>query len=229
MRSVQAKQELEEVERLVSTSAPQLLSEAIAEIARSDEKTVWSIGPTHVVRRANAAWVRPLLLREHKLLHHLQGRLSLGIPRPVFISPGGEFDILHRAAGEPIRFEDWPRLESGSQERIARQFGRFLAELHTALPFATANGLGFERSFWPPSAGWVEERLRGHLDTPERRSLLQDLLRVAPWLHSEALAPVLLHDDFSHHNVGFDGQQVVGAFDFTQARIGDPHRDLRYA
>src|SRR5687767_5065299 len=57
---MQAKQELEEVERLVSMSAPQLLGEAIAEVARSDEKSVWSIGQTHVVRRANAAWVRPL-------------------------------------------------------------------------------------------------------------------------------------------------------------------------
>ena len=45
------------------------------------------------------------------------------------------------------------------------------------------------------------------------------------------LPPVLLHDDFSHHNAGFsrDGTRVVGVFDFTQARIGDPHRDLRYA
>ena len=229
------KQELEEVALLVSTSAPQLSSEAIAEVARSDEKTVWSIGQTHVVRRANAAWIRRLLLREHRLLHHLQGRVSLGIPSPVFISPSGEFDILRKAPGEPLHYPDWSRfwtrLDPASQQRVACQFGRFLAELHTAVPFATASAMGFERSFWPPSASWVEERLRGRLDTIERQSLLQNLLRIAPWLHSEVLAPVLLHDDFSHHNVGFtnDDDLVVGAFDFTQARIGDPHRDLRYA
>src|SRR5258705_8559454 len=102
MRSMQAKQELEEVERLVSMSAPQLLGEAIAEVARSDEKTVWSIGQTHVVRRANAAAVRPLFLREHRLLHHLQGRVSFGIPSPVFISPSGEFDLLRKAPREPV-------------------------------------------------------------------------------------------------------------------------------
>jgi len=223
--------ELEEVEFLLSTSAPQLLGERIAERARSDEKTVWSIGHTHVVRRANAAWVRPLFLREHRLLHHLQGRVSLGIPSPVFVSPSGEFDILRKAPGEPVDYEWWPTLDPASQESIACLFGRFLAELHNLVPLRTANAMGFERSFSPPSANWVENRLRGHLKSPERRTLLQDLLRVAPWIYTEVLPPVLLHDDFSHHNAGFteQGKQVVGAFDFTQARIGDPHRDLRYA
>jgi aminoglycoside phosphotransferase (APT) family kinase protein len=149
---------------LLSTSAPQLLSEVIVEVARSDEKIVWSVGQTHVVRRANVASIRPLFRREHRLLHHLQGRVSLGIPEPVFISSSGEFDILRKAPGEPIHYADWTRLDPASQARVAGQFGRFLAELHTALPFATASALGFERSFWPPSTSWVEERLRGRLD-----------------------------------------------------------------
>ncbi|HEX5065961.1 MAG TPA: aminoglycoside phosphotransferase family protein [Myxococcota bacterium] len=223
--------EIEEVESLLAVGAPRLVGEPIEERSWSEEKTVWSIGHDHVVRRANAAWVRPLFLREHRLLHYLHGRVSLGIPAPVFVEPGGAFDVLRKAPGEPILYTDWERLDPASQERVARQFGRFLAELHAALPFATASALGFERGFWPPSARWVEERLRERLDTPARRSLLVDLLRIAPSLHAEALEPVLLHDDFSHHNAGFAdaGRRVVGAFDFTQARIGDPHRDLRYA
>ena len=40
--------------------------------------------------------------------------------------------------------------------------------------------------------------------TPERERLLEDLLAVAPKLYRDSLPPVLLHDDFSHHNVSFD-------------------------
>jgi hypothetical protein len=45
------------------------------------------------------------------------------------------------------------------------------------------------------------------------------------------LPEVLLHDDFSYHNAGFDTEagDVLGIFDFTYAAVGDPHRDLRYA
>jgi len=222
--------ELEEIAALLSSSAPQLLGEPIEERARSEDKTVWSVGGC-VVRRANSAPVRDLFRREHRLLHHVRGRVSLGVPTPLFITATGEFDILEKAPGEPVAFEWWASLDAVSQEGIASHFGRFLAEFHELFPLETASAMGFERSFWPPSASWIETRLRGRLDSPERRSLLEDLLRVAPWLHEEALPPVLLHDDFCHHNAGFseDGKQVLGAFDFTHARIGDPHRDLRYA
>ena len=222
--------ELEEIQSLLSASAPHLLGEAIEERARSEEKTVWSVGD-HVVRRANSTPVRDLFRREHRLLHHVRGRVSLGVPTPLFITATGEFDILKKAPGEPVGFEWWPSLDAASQERIAGHFGRFLAELHEIFPFETARVMGFERSFWPPSADWIESRLRGRLVSPERRTLLEGVVRAAPWIHAEVLPPVLLHDDFCHHNAGFsdDGKQVLGAFDFTHARIGDPHRDLRYA
>src|SRR5437667_11699607 len=72
--------EVQQIEALLSTSAPHLLGEPLAERARSVEKTVWSIGRSHIIRRANAVWVRPLFLRGHRLLPHLQGRVALGVP-----------------------------------------------------------------------------------------------------------------------------------------------------
>ncbi|HXJ34836.1 MAG TPA: phosphotransferase [Candidatus Eisenbacteria bacterium] len=177
--------ELEEIAALLSSSAPQLLGEPIEERARSEDKTVWSVGGC-VVRRANSAPVRDLFRREHRLLHHVRGRVSLGVPTPLFITATGEFDILEKAPGEPVAFEWWASLDAVSQEGIASHFGRFLAEFHELFPLETASAMGFERSFWPPSASWIETRLRGRLDSPERRSLLEDLLRVAPWLHEEA-------------------------------------------
>ena len=87
------------------------------------------------------------------------------------------------------------------------------------------------RLFDPPSVGWVESRLVGRMETAAREAFLADLLAVAPALYEEAAPAVLLHDDFSHHNLGFspDGRRVLGVFDFTNACLGDPHRDLRYA
>ncbi|HVN37482.1 MAG TPA: aminoglycoside phosphotransferase family protein [Myxococcota bacterium] len=223
--------ELEEIHAWLARAAPRLASEPIAERARSDEKTVWSIGATHIARRANAEWVRPLFLREHRLLRHLDGRVSLDIPMLVISTPDGGLDLFRKAPGEPVGHEWWPRRDPASQRRIAGQLGRFLAELHALVPAGAASAMGFERSFWSFSASWVEERLRGRLESPAQRSLLEDLLRAAPRIHAEGLPPALLHDDFSHHNLGFsdDGEHAVGVFDFTEARIGDPHRDLRYA
>jgi len=220
-----------EAEALLARSAPYLLDQPIVEQMRSPQKTVWAIGDTHVLRRANADWVRSLMVREHLLLHHLSGRTTLSIPESVFVAPDGEFDLLVKARGEPIEYSWWPRLEPEYQLDIAKQFGRFLAELHGALEFGQAIAMGFERGASPPSPEWVKERLVGQLSSPKRESLLKELLRIAPRLYEEALPPALLHDDFSHHNAGFspDGHRVLGVFDFTQARLGDPHRDLRYA
>jgi len=219
------------VARMLASSVPHLAGEPVAERIRSLEKTVWTVGAFHVLRLANAEWFRPVLARERELLRELAGRVPLEVPRPVYSAPDGEFDVLFKASGEPVAPSWWRRLDPASQETIARQLGGFLAKLHEALPTVTAVAMGFAREFSPPSPRWVEERLEGHLETPPRRALLRDLLQVAPRLYEEALPPVLLHDDFSHHNVGFsdDGRRALGVFDFTQARIGDPHRDLRYA
>lgn len=220
-----------EAEALLARSVPQLLAQPIIERRRSPQKTVWAVGDTHVLRRANADWVRPLIVREHRLLRRLSGRTTLSIPESVFVAPDGEFDVLVKALGEPVEYSWWPRLKPQYQLDIAKQFGRFLAEFHGALDFAQAVALGFERGVSPPSPEWVEEKLVGQLNSPKREGLVNELLRIAPRLYEDALAPVLLLDDFSHHNAGFspDGHRALGVFDFTQSRLGDPHRDLRYA
>jgi len=220
-----------EAEALLAKSAPHLLDQPIVERMRSPQKTVWAVGDTHILRRANADWVRSRMVREHPLLRRLSGRTTLSIPQSVFVAPDGEFDLLVKAFGEPVEYSWWPRLEPEYQLDIAKQFGRFLAEFHDALDLGQAVVLGFERGASPPSPEWVEERLVGKLSSSKRESLLDELLRIAPRLYEEALPPVLLHDDFSHHNVGIsaDGRRVLGVVDFTQSRLGDPHRDLRYA
>ena len=223
--------ELLKIETLISRHVPALSGQPIVRLAQSAEKSVWAVGDDYVLRRANLDWVCPLLAREQQLLQHLQGRTSLAIPSSVFIAPDASFDILRKAPGEPVDFSRWMRLEAQSQKRIAGKFGHFLAEFHNAVPLEKALSMGYERKFWPPSPEWVSSRLVGRLYTPRRRSLLEELMAVAPRLYQEVLPAVLLHADFSHHNVGFaaDGRDVFGVFDFTEACIGDPHLDLRYA
>jgi len=221
----------EEAKAFLARLAPQLLDQPIVERTLSIEKTVWAVGVDHVLRRATRTGVRSLLQREHRLLRMLAGRTTLSVPRPVCIAPDGEFDLLRRALGQPADHHVWPHREPSAQRDIARQLGRFLAELHDTVDVEEAESLGFAFDVWPPSPAWVEERLAGRMETAEREALLGALLRVAPRLYEDTAAPVLLHDDFSHHNVGFspDGRMALGVFDFTEARLGDPHRDLRYA
>jgi aminoglycoside phosphotransferase (APT) family kinase protein len=223
--------EFPDIEALIARSVPELAGQPIVQLTQGADKQVWSVGNDHVLRRATLLEFRPHLARERKLLLHLDGRTSLSLPKPIFVSPDGAFDVLRKAPGEPMDFSGWPTMDSQSQRRVAARFGRFLAELHNAVSPDVAMSMGYRRGFWPPSPGWVRDRLTGRLDSPQRCRLLDELLVLAPKLYEEVMPPVLLHDDFSHHNVGFsaDGRDVAGVFDFTEARIGEPHRDLRYA
>ena len=60
--------------------------------------------------------------------------------------------------------------------------------------------------------------------------LLDAVVEVVPGLSLTACRTVALHNDLSHHNVGFDTRSslATGVFDFAGAVVGDPHRDLRY-
>ena len=150
----------------------------------------------------------------------------------VHAESDGSWDLLRKAPGARIAPGAWEEVTGEAQARIAKQLGAFLAELHEAVPAREAAELGVEAGFWPPDVAWVETRLAGRLDTPERCRLMEALIPAAHRLHGPAPLPeVLLHDDFSHHNMGFDAPptRALGVFDFTGVWIGDPHRDLRFA
>lgn len=210
---------------------PELAEGSVALLKRSPEKTVWSLGPDHVLRRATTPDAAVAMTRERALLDRLLGRTSLAIPVCVFAAPDAAFDVLRKAPGEPRRGDAWASLDREWRRGFATALGRFVAELHDLVPIATARGLGFERQLRPPSRRWARRMLSPHVATRERRRLLDDVLRVVPRLHEDVVPAVLLHDDLSRHNVGFSaaGDRVLGVFDFTRAEIGDPHRDLRYA
>ena len=152
---------------------------------------------------------------------------ALPTPRVVAAAADGH-DLCLKAPGEALSWREW-ELWSRNTARICPPFGRFLAALHEALPFERARELGVPEDVGP-APGYLYEHLSGRLETRPRQRLLAALLEAAPVLLAPWRERVLLHDDLSLHNVGFDraSGRMVGIFDFGSCAIGDPHRDLRY-
>ncbi len=132
----------------------------------------------------------------------------------------------------------WPRAENdpsaaqlGAAEKakLALPFAHFLARLHAEIPADEANALGVP-DYVVPDIEALSDPLAKRLGSPARLRLLDSMTAAVPSMAAPGPPLVLLHNDFSHHNIGFDPEssEAVGVFDFGSAFVGDLHRDLRY-
>ena len=169
---------------------------------------------------------------ERRILEAIAGRLLLPTPIPVAVSEPEGADLCRKAPGESLDWEAFAALGQQAHDRLPTRFGRFAASLHGAIGVAEARARGipdlrFAANELPEG---MESVLRAPLRGSAGENLLDRVLALAPDLMAPVCEPVLLHDDLSHHNIGFDAEGTMqSVFDFAGGGLGDRHRDLRYA
>ena len=229
-QSAESLEEEEQATGLLAKLAPHLVGEArVSATIGGSDKRVFFVGQDYILRSPRHDLVRQRIEVEQRVLRRLEGRLCLPTPRLVAVDPETGADLCLKAPGDVVGWRAWGELGRSARSKLGRSFGRFLADLHAEIPATEALGMGVPEYTLPDSAS-LEDRLAAVMKGARRKQLLSAVLATLPWLGEETREPVLLHGDFSHHNIGFElpSMKAVGVFDFGGAHVGDPHRDLRY-
>ncbi|MCP5042579.1 MAG: aminoglycoside phosphotransferase family protein [bacterium] len=224
---------ISEARNLLSAIAPEFAAAELRLAAGGSSKVVWYVGDQHVLRLPLHRLARQQMEVERRLLTRLAGKFELNIPIPVATdrlakNPRGA-DLCKMAPGQALDWKEWDRLTVGEKAQLSLPFARFLLRLHAEIPASEASRLGVP-DYAVPEIEWLRDRLAKPLSSPRHARLLDAILAAAPALAGPGAPLALLHNDLSHHNIGFDPnrRKPVGVFDFGEACVGDLHRDLRY-
>ncbi|GHO91998.1 6'-aminoglycoside N-acetyltransferase [Reticulibacter mediterranei] len=174
--------------------------------------------------------------RETRLLQHLQSRVTLSIPNPIYRSkdvapPGRAFMGYRLLPGEPF----WPGTfsslkDEGQLQHLATQLALFLRQLHCI----SAEELGVKLPEFQGCAEWREmyERFRSKLFPFMRPDACVWVTKhFEDFLSDErncSYVPALIHGDFGPSNILYDAQtgSISGILDFSSAGWGDPALDF---
>ncbi|GLW98013.1 aminoglycoside 3'-phosphotransferase/choline kinase family protein [Microtetraspora sp. NBRC 16547] len=198
------------------------------EVVAFDEGSlpVYAVGDDLVIKLYPPLYLDELPI-ERDVLSALEGHLSIPTPGA---KEAGEFHgwgyiLMDRLHGEDLK-RAWPKIPRHERERLARQLGKVLAELHAITP---PDVLG------PPDwAAFRAERAAATAAQNRRRGLDQTWLDQIPaFLDSVDLEPgepVLLHTEFMNVHVLVQEEagawRLSGLFDFEPAMRGAREYDL---
>jgi len=179
------------------------------------------------------------LQREIRLLKALQGKLSLPIPQPVYLSRnintvGKVFMGYHKIQGEPLWHERFQAIKDQKiLKKIASQLAAFLHELHS-LP---VKQLGLDLPVMDQAQEWAKlyEEVRNFLYPNMRAGAREQVsTHFESYLNTAELhnfEPTLRHGDFGSGNILYGEQEesISGIIDFGSAGLGDPAVDIAAA
>ncbi len=222
-------EEDEKIRQLLTRLEPSLADSSWVRAIAGSQKRVYFIGQNHILRIPFNESVRRELEIEQQLLKRLEDRLCLPVPKLIAVDPETGSDLCLKTPGEVITWQVWGEMGPSGRSKVGHYFGHFLADLPSEVSLDEALSIGVPE-YTPPVPDYFQENLARVITCGRHEYLLNSVLAVLPGLCKQTLKPVLLHNDFAHHNIGFElpGMKAVGVFDFGDAHIGDPHRDLRF-
>jgi aminoglycoside phosphotransferase (APT) family kinase protein len=187
-------------------------------------------GATWILRFPKRAGVAGRMAHETVLLPLVAPWLPLAVPAFRFVGEPGaryphRFVAYHRIAGRTAL----GRPPAGLDVRaLGESLGGFLAALH-GFPVDRVERLGLDRDGGGP-ADFAEEvieeweELGARVAPAEIRARVRAHLRRPP--PSSAAPPCLVHADFFPEHFIVERGQVAGVIDWSDAKLGDPARDL---
>ncbi len=172
------------------------------------------------------------LQAERRVLRLLEARCSFDVPRILFESTGGEFDVRVKVPGtsDPWRIYAEVRDSVELAGRLGTAIGRILAEQHLRIVAADVDGWLPLRPDWPQPREWVCERLKTVVDDPALIATAAEVMEAYEGVSVSEADRALVHADVGFHNLAIDpaSQTVRGIFDYEEAAWADRHHDFRY-
>ncbi len=181
-------------------------------------------------------FLRHQWVSEYRVLQHLDGQLSLPIPR--FFKAGEEEDddeggwtyiIMSRLSGNTLETV-WPRLPEDDKVAVLRDIGSIMARAQS-LPVGTLTTLPPDwKEFLSVQMQGCRARHQRHGMPPWFVNGVDDLVRESWSLIPDTFEPVLLTGEYTPFNLLVDDkprvQSIAGMIDFGDAMTGFGEYDL---
>lgn len=175
---------------------------------------------------------RSALVRERAVLAAISGKLSVAVPRVLWVDAGGAVDVRRGVGGlvDPFGLYARASADAGYAAAIGAHIGRVIAELHAVGVDEELRGMLPRRVSWPEPSAWIRERLPRVVDDAGMIAAIDRALERFDSFVAPEEDRRLVHTDVGLHNLAFDpsGREIRGIFDFAEAAWADRHWDLRH-
>jgi hypothetical protein len=181
---------------------------------------------------ADSEPARQVMARERRVLRLVAARCTFAVPRVVFESVDGAFDVR---AAVPGRVDPWGVFEQvkaspALAKRMGAAVGAILAEQHTRITAEDAAAWLPSRPLWPEASRWILERLPRVIRDASLITSIEALLERYEAVPVTDADRALVHCDVGFHNLALDPDThaVRGIFDYEGAAWADRCHDFRY-
>ena len=218
--------------------ACEVLAEAGFEFAPSDahveareERWVVCLPGQHLAWFAASRHGLQRLQTERRVLRLLEARCTFRVPRVLFESAAGAFDVRAMVPGgsDPWHIDAAVRDSVALAGQLGTAVGTLLAEQHSRIGAADVAGWLPRRPAWPEPREWVCARLQHVVDDPGLIASAEAVMEAYESAPVSEADRALVHTDVGFHNLGIDPQSytVHGLFDYNEAAWADRHHDFR--
>ena len=181
---------------------------------------------------AHTEAARQTLARERKVLQLIASRCTFAVPRILFASADGAFDVRAAVPGlvDPWRVFEKVMADRALARRMGAEVGAILAEQHARIASTDAAAWLPSRVPWPEPRAWVLERLPRVVADGVLVARIDSVLERYESVSVTDADHALVHCDVGLHNVAIDPDSygVRGIFDYENAAWADRHHDFRY-
>lgn len=182
---------------------------------------------------ADGEAARQTMARERRVLQLLALRCTFAVPRVVFASEDGAFDVRASVPGLVDAWRgvfDRVKADPALAQRMGAEIGAILAEQHTRITSSDVEGWLPSRVPWPEPSAWILERLPRVITDDSLIASISELLERYDAIPVTDADRALVHNDVGFHNLALDPTTyaVRGIFDYEGAAWGDRHHDFRY-
>jgi hypothetical protein len=172
------------------------------------------------------------LRTERRVLRLIASRCSFRVPRVLFESHEGDFDVREPVPGATDPWQAYTAVRDNPDRarEIGAAVGALIAEQHSRIAATDVAGWLPQRPEWPEPLEWIAQRLPRVVD--DTRLIDRALAVVDVYEHVMVEDPdrALVHADLGLHNVALDPNTgaLNGVFDYDAAAWADRHYDFRY-
>ena len=221
--------QLSNLELNVYAQRPQ--TQTIEWIGEGDVNNVALVDDKELFRFPKNELGRGQLAYEFQLLSKLYGKISLAVPKPIYIDPKNSFSIFGYIPGKVVKDAYIRDMPTEVQEKLGEDLADFIIELNAGLSkedVLTAQSLrpGFESwDDWYQSMRNVANKNNSKYKSIYE-NFLEELGKALP--NGFDGGNVVIHDDLHALNMIFTPEdKLTGIIDFGDLNIGDIHRELR--
>jgi len=172
------------------------------------------------------------LRAERRVLRLIDTRCSFRVPRVLFESDEGDFDVREPVPGMTDAWAAYAALRDDPERarEIGAAVGALLAQQHSRIAATDVASWLPRRPEWPEPRAWIVERLSTVVDDArliDRALAVIDDYENVPVEESDR---ALVHADLGLHNFALDPKTgaLNGVFDYAAAAWADRHHDFRY-